>query len=32
MLFWFAVAGALCATATVAALRIGLRRMQRLEF
>ena len=32
MLFWFAVAGALCATATVAALGIGLRRMERLEF
>jgi ABC-2 type transport system permease protein len=32
MLFWFAVAAALCAAATVIPLRIGLRKMESFEF
>jgi len=32
MIFWFAVAAAICAAATAIPLRIGLRRMENFEF
>jgi hypothetical protein len=32
MILWFALAGALCAGATGAALWVGLRRMEQFEF
>jgi len=32
MLFWFTVAAALCAAATVIPLRVGLKKMESFEF